>query len=68
MVPSDLPGLSGYFTNTLALNRQMARSIGFIQSYRSRNNAEPAAAAALVAWLDAAKAYINAGIVPPPGP
>lgn len=68
MQPSKLPGLNGYFTNTLALNRQIARSIGFIESYRVRNNKEPAAAAALVAWLDAAKAYINAGVIAPPGP
>lgn len=63
MNPTSLPGLSLAVTNGLQLSRQMARAIGFIQAYRQTSKKEPAAAAQLVAWIDAAKAYINAGVI-----
>lgn len=57
----ELPGLSNALTNGLQLNRQFARAVGSIQAYRSTNGAEPPSAAALVGWIDAAKAFILAG-------
>jgi len=68
MKPSDLPGLNGYFRNSLALNRELARAIGYIQTARYRGGAEPASAAKLKEALQAAIDFIDAGDLTPPGP
>lgn len=68
MKASDLPGLNGYFTNSLALNRELARAIGFIQVYRQRSGQEPEATAKFVALMNAAIAAAQAGAIEEEGP
>ena len=54
MKASTLPGLRGKITNALALNREIARTIGFLQVYKSRSGQAPAAAADVVNLFTAA--------------
>lgn len=54
MKPSELPGLRGLVSNALALNREIARAIGFLQVSRARSGGEPAGAAPLAALFEAA--------------
>lgn len=61
MKATDLPGIPGLITNSLALNREITRAVNFIVVYRSRSGVEPAAAAALKAVFTAAIAKIDEG-------
>lgn len=61
MKATDLPGIPGLITNSLALNREITRAVNFIVVYRSRSGVEPAAAAALKAVFQAAIDKIDEG-------
>lgn len=67
MKPTDLPGINGLITNSLALNREITRAINFLVVYRSRNGTEPAAAVPLSNLLAAAAEIAKNGTVPSAG-
>lgn len=64
MRDSDLPSLNGTVTNGLQLTRQLVRAIGSIKAVRARSAVEPLGTAALVTFLDAAKAALLVGKKP----
>lgn len=65
MKATDLPGINGYITNSLAMNREIVRAINFIEVYRSRSGLEPAAAEKLKAVFQAAIDRIDDGVIVP---